>query len=259
MISALPEVLNVIFLPFFGTVTGAACVFFMKKAPGQILQKALNGFAAGVMIAASVWSLLLPAIEQTASWEKLSFIPAVAGFWIGILFLLFFDRAISRLFREDQHRTDTKKNMILFTAVTLHNFPEGIAVGIVLAAWLAGNKAISIAEVLAVSIGIAIQNFPEGAIISMPFMGEGKKKRSAFLYGMLSGVVEPVAAFITLLISALLTALLPYLLSFAAGAMMYVVANELIPEMQEKKRSYVGIMLFTFGFTLMMALDVALG
>ena len=253
------ETLLVLLLPFAGTSIGAACVYLMKSTPGKALEKMLNGFAAGVMLAASVWSLLLPAIEQSEAMGGLAFLPAAAGFWAGILFLLAFDEGISRLCSGRRSRKEQKKQTVLFTAVTLHNIPEGIAVGVVLAAWLTGSRLITFPEVLAVSAGIAIQNVPEGAIISMPLLSTRARRGGAFGWGVLSGAVEPLAALAALWISSLLSVLLPYLLSFAAGAMIYVAANELIPEMKDGAIRKAGLFAFTFGFTVMMALDVALG
>ena len=250
-------------IPFVGTTLGAACVLFMKNALNEMVQRVLTGFAAGVMVAASVWSLLIPAMEQSSQMGKLSFVPAVAGFWVGILFLLLLDRVIPHLHAGSEEaegpKVALKRTTMLVLAVTLHNIPEGMAVGVVFAGWLAGNQTLTISGALALSIGIAIQNFPEGAIISLPLQAEGMKKSKAFLYGTLSGVVEPVAAWLTILLSGFIIPLLPYLLSFAAGAMMYVVVEELIPEMSAGKHSNLGTLFFAVGFTLMLALDVALG
>lgn len=252
-----------IMIPFLGTSFGSACVLFVKSKPNRMLQRALTGFAAGVMVAASVWSLLIPAIEQSATMGKWSFVPAVVGFWLGILFLLLLDRVIPHLHRGSDEpegiRSRLKKTTMLVLAVTLHNIPEGMAVGVVFAGFITGNDGLTFAGAMALSIGIAIQNFPEGAIISLPLKAEGVKKPKAFLYGILSGAVEPVTAFITVLLANIIVPVLPYLLSFAAGAMIYVVVEELIPEMSEGKHSNVGTLLFAAGFTIMMALDVALG
>ncbi|MCB5393412.1 ZIP family metal transporter [Longicatena caecimuris] len=257
------EVIQGLFIPFAGTVLGSAGVFFMKRKLNISLQRTLTGFAAGVMTAASIWSLLLPSIEQSESLGKWSFVPAVIGFWIGILFLLLLDKVIPHLHQgsdepEGPH-TKLKKTTMLILAVTLHNIPEGMAVGVVFAGCMTGESTITIAGALALSFGIAIQNFPEGAIISMPLKAEGMKKSKAFAYGVLSGAVEPIAAVLTLLAAGFVVPLLPYLLSFAAGAMVYVVVEELIPEMSAGKHSNVGTVLFAAGFTVMMALDVALG
>ncbi len=252
-----------ILIPFAGTSLGAACVFFMKKDLKISVQRALTGFAGGVMVAASVWSLLIPALEQASGMGVWSFIPAAVGFWIGILFLLLLDHLIPHLHQNAKEaegpKTRLKKTTMLVLAVTLHNIPEGMAVGVVLAGSLAGNAQISMAGALALSIGIAIQNFPEGAIISMPLRSEGVGKLRAFSYGVLSGVVEPVGAVLTILAAGLIVPALPYFLSFAAGAMIYVVVEELIPEMSQGEHSDIGTVFFGVGFTVMMILDVALG
>lgn len=257
------EVLKGILIPFLGTSFGASCVFFMKKSMNELLQRALTGFAAGVMVAASVWSLLIPAMEQSEGMEELSFIPAVIGFWIGILFLLFLDHMVPHLHMNSKQaegpKSHLQKTTMLVLAVALHNLPEGMAVGVVYAGMLTGNSEITVMSAMALSIGIAIQNFPEGAIISMPLHAEGIKKSKAFLYGVLSGVVEPVGAALTILAAGFVVPALPYFLSFAAGAMIYVVVEELIPEMSSGKHSNIGTVLFAVGFSVMMALDVALG
>ncbi|MCI8803906.1 MAG: ZIP family metal transporter [Oscillibacter sp.] len=250
-------------LPFLGTSLGAGCVFFLKRGMNLLVQRALTGFAAGVMVAASIWSLLVPAMEQAEALEQWAFLPAVIGFWLGILFLLVLDRTIPHLHQnsgqpEGPH-TRLKRTTMLVLAVTLHNIPEGMAVGVVLAGWIAGNNGITAAGTLALSIGIAIQNFPEGAIISMPLQAEGVGKGRAFLYGVLSGIVEPLAAILTMLAAGLILPALPYLLSFAAGAMVYVVVEELIPEASAGEHSNLGTLFFAAGFTIMLALDVALG
>ena len=250
-------------IPFAGTSLGAACVFFLKRDLRMGVQRALTGFAAGVMVAASIWSLLIPAIDQSASKEKLAFLPAFIGFWLGILFLLLLDKAVPHLHRNiDQvegpvsHLTRT---VMLVLAVTLHNIPEGMAVGVVYAGLLSGSANITAGGALALALGIAIQNFPEGAIISMPLYAEGKSKPKAFWLGMLSGAVEPVFGGITVIIAGLVVPAMPYLLSFAAGAMLYVVVEELIPDMSQGKHSNIGVISFAVGFSLMMVLDVALG
>ena len=252
-----------ILIPFLGTSFGAACVFFMKKEMGDRLQRMLTGFAAGVMVAASIWSLLIPAMEQVTDMGKLAFVPAVAGFWLGILFLLLLDHIIPHLHRNSQRaegpKSQLKRTTMLVLAVTLHNIPEGMAVGVVYAGYLAGNTQISAAAAMALSLGIAIQNFPEGAIISMPLRAEGTGKPKAFLGGVLSGIVEPIGAILTILAAGLIVPALPYLLSFAAGAMLYVVVEELIPEMSQGEHSDVGTIFFAVGFSVMMMLDVALG
>ena len=257
------EVVQGILIPFAGTSLGAACVFFMQRTLRPIVQRALTGFAAGVMVAASIWSLLIPAIEQSAPMGKLSFLPAVAGFWIGVLFLLVLDRIIPHLHMGSSEAegpsVSLKRTTMLVFAVVLHNIPDGMAVGVVYAGWLAGSSGLALMGAMALSIGIAIQNFPEGAIISMPLRAEGMGKGKAFVCGVLSGAVEPIGAWITILAAEHIVSWLPYLLSFAAGAMMYVVVEELIPEMSEGRHSNVGTLLFAVGFTLMMTLDVALG
>ena len=252
-----------IMIPFLGTTLGSACVFFMKKSLGDLVQRALAGFAAGVMVAASIWSLLIPAMEQVVDMGKLAFVPAVAGFWCGILFLLLLDHIIPHLHRNSQSaegpKSQLKRTTMLVLAVTLHNIPEGMAVGVVYAGYLAGSTQISAAAAMALSLGIAIQNFPEGAIISMPLRAEGTGKPKAFLGGVLSGIVEPIGAILTILAAGLIVPALPYLLSFAAGAMLYVVVEELIPEMSQGEHSDVGTIFFAVGFSVMMMLDVALG
>ena len=257
------EVIRGILIPFAGTSLGAAMVFFMKTSLNEQVSRALTGFAAGVMVAASIWSLLIPSMEQSAAMGSWAFVPAVIGFWVGILFLLLLDHIIPHLHRNSDEaegpRSRLKRTTMLVLAVTLHNIPEGMAVGVVYAGWLSGNTYITVTGALALSIGIAIQNFPEGAIISLPLRAEGAGKGKSFLYGVLSGVVEPIGAFLTILAATLILPALPYLLSFAAGAMMYVVIEELIPEMSVGKHSDIGTVFFAVGFTLMMALDVALG
>lgn len=257
------EVLQGILLPFVGTTLGSACVLFMKRNLSLSVQRALTGFAAGVMVAASIWSLLIPAIEQSDFMGSWSFIPAVVGFWSGILFLLVLDKTIPHLHLGSDEpegvRTKLKKTTMLVLAVTLHNIPEGMAVGILFAGRLSGVSSITLASAFALSIGMAIQNFPEGAIISMPLHSEGMKKGKAFIFGTLSGIVEPIAAIITILAAQFFIPILPYLLSFAAGAMIYVVVEELIPEMSAGKHSNLGTIFFALGFTVMLILDVALG
>lgn len=257
------QVLSGILIPFLGTSLGAAAVFVMKKSLHMKVQRALTGFAAGVMVAASVWSLLIPALDQSQELGKWSFIPAVVGFWIGILFLLALDHIIPHLHMNSEKAEGPKKNWqrttMLVLAVTLHNIPEGMAVGVVYAGWMEGNAKITFMGALALAIGIAIQNFPEGAIISMPLRAEGMKKGKSFLYGVLSGIVEPIGAILTILAAGVVVPLLPYLLSFAAGAMIYVVIEELIPEMSEGEHSDIGTVMFAVGFSLMMILDIALG
>ena len=257
------EVFLGILIPFAGTTLGAACVFFMKNTLGVSVHRSLCGFAAGVMVAASIWSLLIPSIEQSEHLGIFSFLPAFVGFWTGVLFLLALDNLIPHLHVGSNEAEGLKSKLnrttMMVLAVTLHNIPEGMAVGVMYAGFLAGNTQITAASALALSIGIAIQNFPEGAIISMPLKAEGVSKGKAFLGGVLSGVVEPVGAVLTILISRRIIPLLPYLLSFAAGAMLYVVVEELIPEMSQGKHSNIGTVFFAVGFSLMMVLDVALG
>ena len=252
-----------ILIPFLGTSFGAACVFFMKHDMSERLSRILTGFAAGVMVAASIWSLLIPAMEQSEEMGKFAFVPAVAGFWGGILFLLLLDHIIPHLHRYSVSAEGLKSRLqrttMMVLAVTLHNIPEGMAVGVVYAGYLAGNAKITVAAAMALSIGIAIQNFPEGAIISMPLRAEGMKVSKAFTGGVLSGIVEPVGAVLTILAAGYIVPALPYLLSFAAGAMIYVVVEELIPEMSQGEHSDLGTIFFAVGFTVMMALDVALG
>lgn len=257
------QVFQGIMIPFLGTALGSACVLFMKNSLNSMVQRALTGFAAGVMVAASIWSLLIPAMEYSQSMGEWAFVPAAVGFWLGILFLLLLDKAVPHLHmnssRAEGPKSSLQKQALLVMAVTLHNLPEGMAVGVVYAGWMTGDAGITAMGALALSLGIAIQNFPEGAIISMPLRAEGVSKKKAFFYGALSGAVEPVGAALTMLAAGVVLPLLPYLLSFAAGAMIYVVVEELIPEMSEGKHSNIGTLLFAAGFTVMMALDVALG
>ena len=257
------EVIGGILIPFVGTMLGAAGVFFIKNELDHLVQRALTGFAAGVMMAASVWSLLIPAMEQSEGMGRLAFVPAAVGFWIGIIFLLLLDRVIPHLHRNSEKAEGPKSRLtrttMLVLAVTLHNIPEGMAVGAVYAGYLTGNARITAMGALALSIGIAIQNFPEGAIISMPLCAEGMKKSKAFAGGTLSGIVEPVGAAVTILAAGLIVPALPYLLSFAAGAMIYVSVEELIPEMSTGEHSNIGTLFFSVGFCLMMILDVSFG
>lgn len=252
-----------VLIPFIGTMLGAACVFFLKKEINPIVQKSLLGFTSGVMVAASVWSLLIPSIEMSDDMGKLSFIPATVGFALGIAFLLLMDRIIPHLHLNSDEpeglSSSLKKTTMLVLAVTLHNIPEGMAVGVVFAGILSGDSQITMAGAFALVIGIAIQNFPEGAIISLPLKSEGNSKKKSFLYGTLSGCVEPIAAFITISLANLVTPILPYLLAFAAGAMIYVVVEELLPEASEGKHSNISTIGFAIGFMIMMVLDVALG
>lgn len=252
-----------ILIPFLGTTLGAACVFLLKDELNPVLQKILLGFASGVMVAASVWSLLIPSMNMSEGLGRLAFVPAAGGFLLGIFFLLFMDRAVPHLHlgqdTPEGPKRSLKKTTMLVLAVTLHNIPEGMAVGVVFAGMLSENSHITFAAAMALSIGIAIQNFPEGAVVSMPLKSEGGTRGRAFLSGMLSGIVEPIAAVITILLANVLTPVLPYVLSFAAGAMMYVVVEELIPEASEGKHSNMGTIGFAVGFALMMVLDVVLG
>lgn len=257
------ETLRGLMIPFLGTSLGAACALFIKKEMDFRVQRALTGFAAGVMVAASIWSLIIPSIEQSSGMGKFSFIPAVAGFWLGILFLLLLDTVTPHMHMNSDSpegpKSGLQKNTMLVLAVAIHNVPEGMAVGVVYAGWAAGNAGITAMGALALSIGIAIQNFPEGAIISMPLCAQGMKKSKACWLGILSGAVEPLAAAVTIMLSEIIIPALPYLLSFAAGAMLYVVVEELIPEMSEGEHSNIGTLMFSFGFSIMMILDVALG
>ena len=257
------EVFYGILIPFLGTALGASCVFFMKKSLNDGIQRMLAGFAAGVMVAASIWSLLIPAMNQSQSMGRLSFIPAAAGFWIGILFLLALDHIIPHLHQNSKNaegpKVRLKRTTMMVLAVTLHNIPEGMAVGVVYAGYLTGSAEITAAGALALSLGIAIQNFPEGAIVSLPLVAEGMKKSKAFAEGVLSGIVEVIGAALTILAARYIVPSLPYLLSFAAGAMLYVVVEELIPEMSQGDHSHSGPIFFALGFSLMMILDVALG
>ena len=250
-------------IPFIGTAAGAGCVFFLRQELSVSLQRALTGFAAGVMVAASIWSLIIPAIEQSVKMGRWAFLPAFLGFWLGILFLLLLDRVIPHLHRSIDQAEGPKSHLsrtaMLVLAVTLHNIPEGMAVGAVYAGLRSGSGEITAGSALALALGIAIQNFPEGAIISMPLCAEGTGKPKAFWLGVLSGAVEPVFGALTILAAALIVPAMPVLLSFAAGAMLYVVVEELIPEMSAGEHSNIGVLFFAVGFSLMMALDVALG
>ena len=250
-------------IPFLGTAAGSACVFFLRKELRLGVQRALTGFAAGVMVAASIWSLIVPAIDQSAALGRWAFLPAFAGFWLGVGFLLLLDHVIPHLHRRIDQPEGPKSRLgrtaMLVLAVTLHNIPEGMAVGVVYAGLLSGFGNITAGGALALALGIAIQNFPEGAIISMPLFAEGKSKPKSFALGVLSGAVEPVFGALTVAVAALVVPAMPVLLSFAAGAMLYVVVEELIPEMSAGRHSNVGVVSFAFGFSLMMALDVALG
>ena len=254
-------------IPFLGTALGSACVLFMKKELDARLQKGLSGFAAGVMIAAAVWSLLIPSMNQAGEQGlgKLAFVPAVIGFCLGMLFLLLLDVVIPHMHLNETvegPKSNLSKTTMMVLAVTLHNIPEGMAVGVLYAGWHTGAVHVSSSAALALAIGIAIQNFPEGAIISMPLHSKGLSKIKSCWYGILSGIVEPAAGFVTIVLAQLIIPVLPYLLSFAAGAMIYVVVEELVPEMaaeENEKHSNAGTIMFMIGFSLMMMLDVALG
>ena len=256
------DIISGVLIPFAGTSLGAAMVFFLKNSISVTLQKILTGFAAGVMVAASFWSLLQPALENSESMGKFSFVPAAVGFMIGIGFLLLLDVMTPHMHMDNQDegpKSGLKRTTKLILAVTLHNIPEGMAVGVVYAGWLAGNAGVTRAGALVLALGIAIQNFPEGAIVSMPLRAEGMSKARTFWYGVLSGAVEPAASLLTIMAASAVVRILPYLLAFAAGAMMYVVVEELIPEMSEGKHSNWGTVAFSLGFVLMMILDVTLG
>lgn len=257
------QILIGIFIPFVGTALGAACVFFMKDAMNQNIQKALLGFASGVMVAASVWSLLIPAIEMSEDKGQFAFLPAAIGFVLGILFLLGMDHLIPHLHMDSDvpegMPSKLKKTTMMVLAVTLHNIPEGMAVGVVFAGAITGEEGVTLAGALTLALGIAIQNFPEGAIVSMPLVAEGNSRGKAYLYGMLSGIVEPIAAGITIVLLGLVTPMLPYLLAFAAGAMIYVVVEELLPEASTGEHTNISTIGFATGFLIMMILDVALG
>ncbi|MBR6401138.1 MAG: ZIP family metal transporter [Firmicutes bacterium] len=257
------DIITGVSVPFLGTSIGAACVFFMKKGLDKNVERALLGFAAGVMVAASVWSLILPALAQCGDMGRAAFLPAALGFWAGIGFLLLLDNIIPHLHIDSDApegvHTRLKKTTMLVLAVTLHNIPEGMAVGVVYAGLATGGAGITRAGALALAVGIAIQNFPEGAIISLPLHAAGKSRLRAFAGGVLSGVVEPVGALVTIAAAGAITPAMPYLLCFAAGAMLYVVVEELIPEMSQGGHSDMGTLMFAAGFSIMMSLDVALG
>ena len=250
-------------IPFIGTTLGSGMVFLMKNEMSKKVEKLLLGFASGVMIAASIWSLINPSIEMAREQGKIAWVPATIGFLLGIIFLLVLDSIIPHMHLESEKpeglKSSLKKTTMLVLAVTLHNIPEGMAVGVTFAGALIGNSGITLAGAFALAVGIAIQNFPEGAIISMPLRSEGVSKLESFLYGTLSGVVEPIGAIITILLTNLVVPILPYLLSFAAGAMIYVVVEELIPESQAGEHSNIGTIGVAIGFVIMMVLDVALG
>ena len=256
------EIILGIFIPFIGTIIGTSIVFFMKNTLNKALEKMLLGLASGVMIAASIWSLLMPSFEMAKNQGVIEWWPATIGFVFGILFLIITDIFITKLENKlnfNQNNECFRNNLMLFLAVTLHNIPEGMAVGVGFAGVISGNVGIAITGAMSLAIGIGIQNIPEGAIISMPLKSTGTTKYKAFIYGVISGIVEPIAAVITLLLTSKITTMLPYLLAFASGAMMYVVSNELIPKAQNGKYSKIGIIGLTIGFLIMMILDVALG
>lgn len=254
MSSILYSIIGVV-IPFIGTSLGSSLVFFLKKTMNEKIQKMIVGFAAGVMIAASVWSLILPAVEMAENQGIIAWIPATIGFIIGVVFLIITNHVAEKI---ETNKNGKKLNMLLFS-VTLHNIPEGMAVGVCFAGFLAGNAGIDLLEAMLLAIGIAIQNIPEGAIISMPLKMEGENKKCAFIYGVLSGIVEPISALITMLLLNIVVPLLPYLLSFAAGAMIYVVIEELVPEIHVGSKSKLGVIGVTLGFVIMMILDIALG
>ena len=257
------EMLQEIFIPFAGTTLGAGCVFFIKGKLNMRLQRIFTGFAAGVMVAASIWSLLIPSLENAGHMGKWAFMPAVVGFWLGVIFLAAMDKAVPHLHMNSETAEGPKSKLqrttMMILALVLHNIPEGMAVGVLYAGAMMQEADITVTAALVLSLGIAIQNFPEGAIISIPLHGEGVKKSKAFTYGMLSGLVEPIAAVFTILVAELVVPALPYMLGFAAGAMIYVVVEELIPEMSEGEHSHLGTFMFMIGFTAMMVMDVVLG
>ena len=257
------QIISAVMLPFLGTTVGSAFVYFMKGAMNRRLQRILTGFASGAMVAASVWSLIIPAMEQSEHMGRLAFLPAFIGVWAGFGFLLLLDKLIPHLHLNapcpEGIECGLGKSTMMVLAVALHNLPEGMAVGVVAAGWLTGNESISFAAALALSLGIALQNLPEGAIISMPLKSNGMGRHKAFGYGVASGIIEPIGAAVTILLAPFVVPVLPYLLAFAAGAMLYVVVEELIPEMSEGEHSNIGTIFFALGFTLMMMLDVALG
>jgi len=257
------EMLQEIFIPFVGTTLGAGCVFFVKGKLNLHIQRIFTGFAAGVMVAASIWSLLIPSLENAGHMGKWAFLPAVVGFWLGVVFLAAMDKAVPHLHMNSETAEGPKSKLqrttMMIFALVLHNIPEGMAVGVVYAGAMMQEADITVTAALVLSLGIAIQNFPEGAIISIPLHGEGVKKSKAFTYGMLSGIVEPLAAVLTIMVAEFVVPALPYMLGFAAGAMIYVVVEELIPEMSEGEHSHLGTFMFMFGFTAMLVLDVVLG
>ena len=254
MLNILYSIIGII-IPFVGTTFGSSLVFFMKKDIKPSIQKLIIGFAGGVMLAASIWSLILPSIEMAEAQENARWIPAVVGILAGVLFLII----INKLAEKFEKKNNGKKINMLLISVTLHNIPEGMAVGVCFAGFLSGNAGIALLEAIVLAVGIAIQNIPEGAIISMPLKMKGMNKKKAFIYGMFSGIVEPIAAIITIMLTKVIIPILPYLLSFAAGAMIFVVIEELIPEMHKGEKNNIGVIGATLGFLVMMMLDVALG
>lgn len=258
-----PIVWTGLLLPFAGTTLGSFMVYFMRGEMNRSVERSLQGFASGIMVAASIWSLLIPAMESASSMGRFSFLPAVIGVWLGVLFLLLLDHIIPHLHLKSDTPEGPKarlqKTTMMVLAVTLHNIPEGMAVGVVFAGWLSSSAGMTASAAMTLALGIALQNIPEGAIISMPLHSQGKSKGRAFLDGTLSGLVEPVGTVLTILFVSQVAPLLPYFLSFAAGAMLYVVIEELIPEMSSGEHSDLGAVFFTLGFTLMMLLDTALG
>lgn len=255
------DIMKGIMIPLAGTVLGSSAVFVLTNGMNKTLQRILTGFAGGVMMAASIWSLLIPAMDYSRHMGKMAFVPAAVGFWAGIMFLLFLDRHVPHMHLDNQKEgpdSQLENSKLMVFAVALHNLPEGMAVGAIWAGLLSGNSTVSMAAAIALSVGMAIQNFPEGAIISMPLHSEGMSKKKAFLYGAASGIVEPVGALLTIVAARFIIPALPYTLSFAAGAMIYVVVEELIPEMSQGEHSNIGTIFFAIGFTVMMILDVAL-
>lgn len=252
-----------IIIPLIGTILGSACVFLVKDKMPRGVERAFTGFAAGVMVAASIWSLILPAYEESSNMGIWSFVPVVVGVGTGFAFLMILDKIIPHLHMHSEKsegpKSKLQRSTMMILAVALHNLPEGMAVGVVLAGLNSGVGDITITMALALAIGIAIQNFPEGAIISVPLYNGGMKKKKAFLLGAVSGVVEPLGALLTMVLASLFIPVLPYLLCFAAGAMLYVVVEELIPDMSEGEHSHIGTILFAVGFLLMFVLDTILG
>ena len=256
------EIVLGILIPFIGTIIGTSMVFFMKNTLNKLLEKILLGIASGVMIAASIWSLIMPSLEMAKSQGIIEWLPATMGFIFGVTLLIISDVFVTKLennLKLNKKDKSFKNNLMLFLAVTLHNIPEGMAVGVAFAGALQGNTEMTMLGAMSLAIGIGIQNIPEGAIISMPLKSTGVNKCKAFFYGVISGIVEPIAAFITLILTSKINMILPYLLSIAAGAMIYVVSEELIPKAQSGKNSKIGIIGLTAGFLIMMVLDVALG